>query len=160
MTAEDLLSVRYWTEPDIGRLRRDVLQEVLSRTAPTCRVSTGPLDSYLDTNDGAWDLVVAGLTGDDLYLLAKVASYAHRCGVRSIYGHLERVRGVRIGPSVVPGESACWNCCRLRRLANTDMPKPAHDIDSTLISKPAPARARSFLAPMASQTGNLRQWRP
>lgn len=154
VSAEDLLSVRHWTEADVGRLRRDAIGDALARLAPWCRVTAGPLEDSIATLEGEWDLLIAALTADDLYLLTKLARFAHQRGLRSIYGHLDGLEAW-IGPSVAPGESACWNCARLRLLSNTEIPKPAHDIDAALIAGPARPRARSSLGPMGGQVGHL-----
>lgn len=157
---DDLLAVRHWSAATLGRLRRDALRETLSALAPDCAVTIGPLapavsgDGLLVDPDGPWDLVLSGLTADDLFLLRKVSGFAHREGARSLYGHVDGLEAW-IGPAVVPGETACWNCFRLRRLANADFPAAAHEIDTTLGGTPAQPRARAYLAPMAPLAGHL-----
>ena len=155
---DELLSVRYFEPSNLGAKRRDVVQAVLSRMAPWCDVSTAPLflsgAGELSVEHDSWDLIVTGLNADDLYLLLRVSRYAHAAGVRTLFGHLDGVEAW-IGPAVVPGETACWNCFRLRRLANAEHIKSAHDLDATLLAGPDQPRARAFLAPMAAQTGQM-----
>ena len=155
---DDLLSVRYFEPSHLGAKRRDVVQAALSRMAPWCNVSTAPLflsgAGELSVEDDSWDLIVTGLNADDLYLLLRVSRYAHAACVRTLFGHLDGVEAW-IGPAVVPGETACWNCFRLRRLANAENIKSEHDIDANLLAGPDQPRARSFLAPMAAQTGQM-----
>jgi ribosomal protein S12 methylthiotransferase accessory factor len=155
---EDLLSVRYFESSNLGAKRRDVVQAVLSRMAPWCNVSTDPLflsgEGELNVEGDSWDLIVTALTADDLYLLLRVSRYAHAAGVRTLFGHLDGVEAW-IGPAVVPGETACWNCFRLRRLANAEHIKAEHDIDATLLAGPGQPRARALLAPMAALTGQI-----
>ena len=155
---DDLLSVRYFELSNLGAKRRDVVQAVLSRMAPWCNVSTAPLflsgEGEFSVEGDSWDLILTALTADDLYLLLRVSRYAHAAGVRTLFGHLDGVEAW-IGPAVVPGETACWNCFRLRRLANAEHIKSAHDIDATLLAGPEQPRARSFLAPMAALTGQM-----
>lgn len=155
---DDLLSVRFFEPSNFGAKRRDVVQQTLARMAPECQVSTAPLfltgEGELSVEGDSWDLIVTALTADDLYLLLRVSRYAHAGGFRTIYGHLDGVEAW-LGPAVIPGETACWNCFRLRRLANADHVKSEHDLDATLMAGPAQPRARAFLAPMAAATGQL-----
>ncbi|HKH50047.1 MAG TPA: TOMM precursor leader peptide-binding protein [Thermoanaerobaculia bacterium] len=157
---DDLLAVRAWGPDSLGRLRREVLRETLAVIAPDCTVTTGLLapavsgDRLLVDSEGPWNLVLAGLTADDLFLLRKVSGFAHRQGVISLYGHVDGIEAW-IGPVVVPGETACWNCFRLRRLANADYPAAAHELDASLTGAPAEPRARAYLAPMAPLAGHL-----
>ncbi len=155
VTEEDLLAVRFWSGADVGRSRREALRDAISRAAPDCRTTVAPIGVVpggLDVDGGPWDLLVAGLAADDLHVLEHAARWAHRRSLRSLYGHLDGVEAW-IGPGVVPGETACWSCFRLRRLANATSPGPAHEIDATLRERPAASRARAFLAPMAGQVG-------
>ena len=154
VVAEDLLSVRHWGPQEFGRDRRDALSDAISRISPWCHVSSGPLETSLETLEGTWDLVVVGLRAEDLYLTFKVADFAWKRQFCSISGHIDGLEAW-IGPCVVPGKSACWNCSRLRRLGTTEIPKPAHDIESNLMASPAPPRAHSFLAPMGGHAGHL-----
>jgi ribosomal protein S12 methylthiotransferase accessory factor len=157
---DDLLAVRPWSPATLGRLRRDALRETLASLAPDCAVTTGPLapattaDGLHVDPEGPWSLVLTGLTADDLFLLRRVAGYAHQVGAPSLHGHQDGLEAW-IGPAVVPGETACWNCFRLRRLANADHPAPAHEIDASLNGNPADPRSRAYLAPMAPLAGHL-----
>jgi ribosomal protein S12 methylthiotransferase accessory factor len=160
--ADDLLAVRMLRPHHRGRLRREVVQELLRDVEPGCAVSVESLECLRGDGEaaapgpagGAWDLVVTGLTADDLFWSRQAAAYAHRAGARSLYGHLEGFEAW-IGPAVVPGETACWNCFRLRRLGAADHPLVAHEVDTSLAAAPAARRARSYLAPMAPVAGQL-----
>jgi len=155
---DDLLAVRYFEPSNLGAKRRDIVQAFISRMAPRCNVSTAPLflsgEGEFSVEDNSWDLILTALTADDLYLLLRVSRYAHAAGVCTLFGHLDGVEAW-IGPAVVPGETACWNCFRLRRLANAEHIKSEHDIDATLLAGPGQPRARAFLAPMAALTGQM-----
>lgn len=157
---DDLLAVRQWGPASLGRLRRDALHATLAEIAPDCAVTTAPLapavigDRLTVDPEGPWDLILTGLTADDLFLLRKVSGFAQRQGVRSLYGHVDGFEAW-IGPAVVPGETACWNCFRLRRLANADFPAAAHELDASLGGTPAEPRSRAWLAPMAPLAGHL-----
>ena len=155
---DDLLSVRYFEPSNLGAKRRDIVQAFLSRMAPWCKVSTAPLflsgEGELNVEGDSWDLIITALTADDLHLLLQVSRYAHTAGVRTLFGHLDGFEAW-IGPAVIPGETACWNCFRLRRLANAEHIKSEHEIDATLLAGPTQPRARAFLAPMAALTGQM-----
>ncbi len=159
---DDLLAVRLLRPHHRGRLRREVIRELVRDVAPRCAVSAESLECLRGDGPaaapgpagGAWDLIVTGLTADDLFWLQQAAEYAHRVGVRSLYGHLEGFEAW-IGPAVVPGQTACWNCFRLRRLGAADHPLVAHEVDASLVAAPAARRARSYLAPMAPVAGQL-----
>jgi ribosomal protein S12 methylthiotransferase accessory factor len=158
---DDLLAVRQLGPAQLGRPRRDALREVIAAAAPECSVTVAPLAPPAAGNaeelaipGGPWDLLLTGLTADDLFLLRRLARFAHHAGLRSVYAHLDGLEAW-IGPGVVPGETACWNCYRLRRLANSDFVRTAHDIDTALAAAPSARRARSYLAPMAGLAGHL-----
>jgi len=161
VSAGDLLAVRTWDASHLGQLRREALRASIARAAPACAVTTAPL-APLDGGEIAipgepWDfkdLLITGLNADDLFLLARLARFAHAAGLRSVYAHLDGVESW-IGPAVVPGETACWNCFRLRRLANADFGATAHEVDGSLLAAPAPPRARGYLAPMAPAAGQF-----
>jgi ribosomal protein S12 methylthiotransferase accessory factor len=158
VSAGDLLAVRAWDASHLGQPRREALRTAITRVAPECKVTTAPLappdGGEMAIAGGPWDLLLTGLTADDLFLLARLARFAQGSGLRSVYAHLDGIEAW-IGPAVVPGETACWNCFRLRRLANSDFGTTAHEVDSSLLAAPAPPRARGYLAPMAPVAGQL-----
>lgn len=159
VTPDDLLSVRQWSPSHLGRLRTDALRDVLAEQAPWCAVTTGPLEldgaGLLQTppaEEGAWSLLLAATAGDNLRVLMAAARRAHALGLPSLYGALDGLEA-RIGPVVVPAETACWNCCRLRLLGNAAQPEAAHELQAALLAASPPPRARTYLAPMAALLG-------
>lgn len=154
----DLLSVRAWDRHHLGLPRADALRGVLAEQAPWCSVTSAPLlvdgASALQAPDADWDLILVALPGDDLRSLRAAARYAHASGRTSLYGHIEGLDAV-LGPGVVPGQTACWDCCRLRLLANADQPETAHDLQAALLADSPAARERTYLAPMAATLGHL-----
>ncbi|MFT3766160.1 MAG: hypothetical protein QM820_11695 [Minicystis sp.] len=126
MTADDLAAVRFFTEADRGTPRGVAITAAIARSAPGCAVTTEPLSAVkgepLPVTDTRWDLVLSCVPGEDLLVLQAVARFAEMAKVASVGAHLEGLEAV-IGPGVVPGETACWNCCRLRRLAHSDRPE-------------------------------------
>ncbi|HEV7506276.1 MAG TPA: TOMM precursor leader peptide-binding protein [Thermoanaerobaculia bacterium] len=158
VTAGDLLAVRTWDASHLGQPRREALKAAITKVAPDCVVTTAPLapqdGGEIAIEGGSWDLLITGLTADDLFLLTRLARFAQAAGLRSVYAHLDGVEAW-IGPAVVPGETACWNCFRLRRLANTGFETTSHEVEGSLLAAPAPPRARGYLAPMAPAAGQL-----
>jgi ribosomal protein S12 methylthiotransferase accessory factor len=150
VASTDLLSVRMWHAGLLGRPRGQALAEVLATAAPWCRVTTS--SSTLDGNGSLavpqvqWDLVIGTMAPDDLAQQFKLAQFAHEAGLVSLFGSV-----------VIPGKTACWNCSRLRRLANADHPWAAHVLQDEALSarRAIVARPRLSLAPMASLVGHL-----
>lgn len=157
VTDDDLLAVRLFSDADRGRRRADALSDALSRAAPGCAVSSCPLlasaNRPLALEDTRWDLVLACVPGDELLVLDSVARFAHAGGLISLGAHLEGLDAV-IGPAVVPGETACWNCCRLRRLANSDQILADHALHASLLAERPGRRARTYLSPTAGLLGH------
>lgn len=155
VSADDLLAVRALAATDRGRFRRDAVRDAIARAAREAEVTVAPFAAGVDDTfsiDGDFDLLVTGLNGDDLYRLRRIAQFAHERKLPTLHGHLDGFEAW-VGPAVVPGETACWNCFRLRRLGAADFVQTAHELDATLSASPAETRARAFLAPMAGQAG-------
>jgi ribosomal protein S12 methylthiotransferase accessory factor len=155
VSADDLLAVRALAASDRGRFRREAVRDAIARTARDVEVTTAAFPATVDDSfplEGAFDLLITGLNGDDLYLLRRIAQFAQREKITTLHGHLDGFEAW-VGPAVVPGETACWNCFRLRRLGAADFVQTAHELDASLSASPGETRARSFLAPMAGLTG-------
>jgi ribosomal protein S12 methylthiotransferase accessory factor len=157
VTDDDLLGVRFFGESDLGRGRTDALRRALSRSAPGCAVTSEPLRAEvghaLALEDTRWDLILACVPGDDLLALQSAARFAHAARAVSLSGHLDGLDAV-IGPAVVPGETACWNCCRLRRLANSLHPSEERALQASLLAERPRRRARTHLSPTAGLLGH------
>jgi ribosomal protein S12 methylthiotransferase accessory factor len=152
---DDVLAVRTLTQSDRGRPRRDAVRDAIARVAPDAQVTMSSIvigDDDRFALDQPFDLLVTGLNGDDVYSLRRIAAFTHEKRLNSLHGHLDGFEAW-IGPAVIPGETACWNCFRLRRLGAADFVQSAHEIDASLSASPGQSRARSYLAPMASLTG-------
>ncbi|MGK3960186.1 TOMM precursor leader peptide-binding protein [Sorangium sp. So ce118] len=154
VTADDLGA---FAEADLGKDRAYSLSIALSRIAPGCAVTRGALlaaaDRPLVQDDTAWDLILTCVPGDDLFVLQSVARFAHAASVLSLSAHLEGLEAV-IGPAVVPGETACWNCCRLRRLATSDQLEADCALQASLLAERPGRRARTYLAPVPGFLGH------
>ncbi len=166
VTDDDLLAARALTPAHVGRPRAAALAAVLAEAAPWTRVTHGPM-ALNDAHELAlpaepWALVLAAAAVDDLALLDAVARATHARGIPSVYAHLDLLEAV-VGPLVIPGETACWNCTRLRHLATSDTGARAHQLQHALLraplrappDDPARPRRRTYLAPMAGQLAHL-----
>jgi ribosomal protein S12 methylthiotransferase accessory factor len=156
VSVADLTAARLWHADMLGSLRGPALAERLRTTAPWCRVTVGfstPIEDGPAAR-GPWDVVIGALAADDLDRHLALARFAHDGGLRSLCGTLQSFEAV-VGPLVIPGETACWNCCRLRLLANADDPQAAFALQGALLRGPSVPRPGTALAPMASLVGQL-----
>ena len=103
---------------------------------------------------GGWSLILGAAPGDDLQVLHWLAGSAHAAGVPSLCGHLEGLCAV-IGPVVLPGKTACWNCCRMRQLANSDHIEEDHALHASLLAQRVRPRVLTYLAPTAPALGHM-----
>ncbi|WP_437878414.1 TOMM precursor leader peptide-binding protein [Sorangium sp. So ce513] len=146
-----------FSEEDLGRERAPALALALSRLAPRCAVSSGALVARagrpLVLEDTGWDLILACASSADLLVLQSVARFAHGASIPSLSAYLEGLDAV-LGPAVVPGETACWECCRLRRLATSDNAEADHALQASLLAERPGPRARTYLAPVPAFLGH------
>jgi ribosomal protein S12 methylthiotransferase accessory factor len=155
---DDLHGARLLDPSDRGLTRPVALSRALGRSGVTaCAITSAPLivrgGGRQNLDPAELDLVLASVVGDELLVLAAVARWAHEAGIPSLSAHLEGFEAV-LGPAVLPGATACWNCCRQRRLANAahyDEQRALHD--ALLRERPRPRR-RASLAPAAGLLGH------
>jgi ribosomal protein S12 methylthiotransferase accessory factor len=137
-----------------GSPRSDVLARQIERMLPDCDPRTGRLDELATVISDDLDLVVVATSIDDTRVLNDVANATHKLGVPSLHAHVEGLDAV-LGPFVVPGETACWNCYRLRRLGNADDPGSAYKVQRGVEGATFTPRAHPHLLPMPDLLGNL-----
>ncbi len=158
VTPDDLLSMPMWHAGILGQPRAQALADSLATAAPWCRVTTGSpalIKNYLpDAIENRRQLIIGAMASDDLSSCLEVARFAHEARLTSLFGSLQGNESL-IGPVVVPGETACWNCCRLRLLANASHPWAAHALQEKLFAQRGRDSVKVGLAPMAALTGNL-----
>ncbi|MFN2397760.1 MAG: TOMM precursor leader peptide-binding protein [Gemmatimonadaceae bacterium] len=95
----------------VSGLRRFRSSTTLSRGI--VRMENGVLsDSFDDVT-----LLLVTANADELQLLDAAARMAEARQFRYMVAHLEGLSAI-LGPVVIPGETACWECLRHRRLAN------------------------------------------
>jgi ribosomal protein S12 methylthiotransferase accessory factor len=100
-----------------------------------------------------WDLIMVTAAVDDLLTLEAAARSAHQTRTSSLYGYMDGLDAV-VGLAI-PGQTACWNCTRLRLLANTANPEQMHALQASLLRAPAPRRTHTYPAPAPALLGNL-----
>jgi ribosomal protein S12 methylthiotransferase accessory factor len=84
-------------------------------------------------------LLIVAAHPDDLRLLDRVARIADKAGVRYLVAQVEGLKAI-LGPVVVPGETACWECLRRRQLANRFDFEESAQLHAALLSGVAPRR--------------------
>jgi ribosomal protein S12 methylthiotransferase accessory factor len=152
----DLLSVRTWHAGLVGVQRREALKGSLRAIAPWCQVTTAPLSNVgpLNLSKTCANLLVGTLASNDLAGQLRLARVAHEAFLPSLFVHLDGMKAM-VGPAVLPGKTACWNCCRLRMLANADHPEAAHALQRAWVDRPPTPRRWMSLAPMAPLVGHI-----
>lgn len=154
----DLLSMRLWSGRHLERPRGEAVAEVLAEVSPWCHVTPSPLmlteSGQLALEDTGWDLVIGTGTRDQLQLFQSLARFAHAHAIPSVFGYIDGLEAV-LGPAVLPGRTACWNCARLRQLATSDNPRIAHALQASLLTEHHQAGLHTYLAPMGPLVGHL-----
>lgn len=155
---DDLLRVRVWNKDFLNRYRRDAIREVIEKNSPWCEVTTSPdlrkANLPFDETEMKWDLASIAVPNDDAVNQLGYCRFTHSIGVPYICGSL---RGLEyfLGPIVIPKETPCWNCCRLRLLANDPCAEAKLEIWNALKDQPIrPCRPIS-LAPMSAILGGV-----
>lgn len=157
LSKDDVLCHRPYGHESIGKPRAEVLQKLLAQQAPWCRVTTGRMElddeQRLSLPDGeAWDVVVVTLSKEAQFWLRKASDYIDEGGYQGLFGSLDGLESW-IGPWVIPGETSCWNCLRMRRLGTAHQPSIAHEFDEAALNSRQTSRARALLSPMAVLVG-------
>lgn len=158
VTPADLLFGRLWRRRDLKRSRAAALAAALTRSFPRCRVTSAPLTltepGELALSETEWDLTIAAGGRDELRLFQSVARFAHAHKIRSLFGSIDGLDAI-VGPAVVPGRTACWNCARLRQVAASNDPGVLHDLHGALLGHSSGRRLHTYLAPMGPLAGQL-----
>ncbi|WP_437567613.1 TOMM precursor leader peptide-binding protein [Sorangium sp. So ce542] len=108
-----------------GQAARSALATLIRERAPRCRVDERPAaalrsDDLLAPEDRP-HLLVAAVRGDDAELLERVARFAHRARIVSLFSDLAGATAI-LGPLVFPGATACRVCAMAEAL---NPPPPA-----------------------------------
>ena len=150
---DDCLCYHGFDIEHIGLSRAKILTDNIAKKAPWCNFTHAELaveNGQLSIAGQEWDLIIVGFAPEATYWLTAASHYIEATGITALYGHLDGLEAV-IGPVVVPNETACWHCLKLRRLGTSDNPQLAHVLESD--STTPQQRARTLLAPMAALAG-------
>jgi len=134
------------------------LSHELSTSAPWCRVTVGSQKGaealLAECSVVPWDLLIGAMSPDDLAGRWKWARLANQGKLPSLFASYNSLECF-VGPLVIPGKTACWNCARLRLLANAEYPWAAHALQHTLLKVNHNRPIVSAFCPMASLSGQL-----
>lgn len=141
-----------------GCCRGESLVEHLATAAPWCRVTTS---SRSDTeallsliSKTRWNLLIGAISPENLPEQLKWARIAHEANVRSLFCSTNGLEAF-IGPLVTPGRTGCWNCTRLRMLANAECSWAAHALQQAFLTTNRDSHVRAALVPTTSLLGQL-----
>jgi ribosomal protein S12 methylthiotransferase accessory factor len=155
VTQSDLHSNSSLRSRDIGRSRAEVLAEIVTDRAPWCDIRTGDLGGISEPNcDDTRDLVIVGVPPEDLGAQLAVANATYGAGRPSLWSSVAGLEAF-VGPLVVPGVGACWNCCRLRLVANAPYPAGAELFQRRLLTQRLRNPSRGMLSPFAGLLGHF-----
>ncbi|WP_437685908.1 TOMM precursor leader peptide-binding protein [Sorangium sp. So ce176] len=111
----------------LGAPRRAAVAALIRERAPRCRVdesSAAALEAGdLRSPEGRPRLIVSAVRADDEPLLERVARFAHRARIVSLWSHLAGAAAV-VGPLVFPGETACRICAEAGALNPASAARP------------------------------------
>ena len=145
-----------WPPESAGMDRSHTLERIFSTRFPDVSITTrsfspehGP-ESPMERID----LVIDGFPPEALLEHRLVAEWCHQHLFKSLQGHVDGVSAV-IGPVVIPGETACWECLRARMHPVGSDPKVEELVLRTLLETPATERLRLLPASMAVAAGSL-----
>jgi ribosomal protein S12 methylthiotransferase accessory factor len=134
----------------IGRPRAEALAEALARLAPALKVATFGTDPLrkedVDALVAHSHLVVGcfdrGFSAAQHWV--NRSALAH--GRPALFGELSDTAALA-GPLVIPGETACWMCYRMRSLANAERFDDAMALEEHLDARCVPALHLRAVAP-------------
>ncbi|MER7674375.1 TOMM precursor leader peptide-binding protein [Kitasatospora sp. NPDC096128] len=85
-------------------------------------------------------LLLIALRSSDTRRHLGIARLARAAATPHLYATLKGPEGI-VGPLVVPGTSACWNCCRLRETACSAVPWAERTVQAARASRALPSAA-------------------
>jgi ribosomal protein S12 methylthiotransferase accessory factor len=156
VTADDPFFLDIWPPHSAGSDRSLALQSVLSARFPQLAVAnhSSPAERGLNDPAATINLVIDGFPPDALLEHRRLAKWCQRHSIKSLHGHVDGVHAV-IGPVVIPGATACWECLRVRKHPAGADPKVEEQVLQTLLEATPVERMRLLLAPMAVAAGSL-----
>ena len=136
--------------------RAEAVRDAITRELPAIRITAGAIDGIerMRLDQEEWGVLAVTLPNDELLLGRRLADFAQRANLVSLSAHLDGLEAV-LGPVVVPGRTACWNCVRVRRLAASPLREDERSLQEALLRERPPRRERALLGPMADVLGHL-----
>ncbi len=154
----DCISGGGWKTDDIGRARSAVLADYLQEHFPQATVHHGrEIPSDVRTARrllSESDLVILCLEKPDHSMCRWVNQACVERGIPWVAAYLSAVEAV-IGPMVVPGETACYECYHLRRQSNQDRLEERQTVEQYLEQHRAERSPFGQLSPLPSIAGGL-----
>jgi len=134
----------------------DAIKRSIAATRPQCDVTGGDVVGFSGPlgKPAGFDLIVVTLAADQMLLARQLALFAHRSQVVSLWAHIDGLEALA-GPVVLPGRTPCWNCCRLRMLANSPDPQSRLQLEQALLESSPQPREHTLLAPMGPVLGHV-----
>jgi ribosomal protein S12 methylthiotransferase accessory factor len=156
IAAEDPFFLDIWPLDSAGNDRSLTLRDLLSARFPKLAVEAGSFSPEKGLDDPAVpiDLVIDGFPPEALFEHRRLAEWCQRHSIKSLHGHVDGLHAV-IGPVVIPGATACWECLRVRRHPIGADPKAEESVLQALLAGPAIERMRMLPAAMAAAAGSL-----
>lgn len=158
VSERDALSLAGWGNQLVGMRRSQALANAVARSSPRSGVLTSPLSlaasGELELPSERFDLAVVATAADEFGVLRAVARAAHRRRLRSLSASMQGTEAV-VGPGVVPGSTACWNCYHHRRLAAMEDPWAADRLERASRYGLASGPPITHLAPAVGLLGSL-----
>lgn len=119
-----------FSKADCGRLRVEALRPHITSVYEGVDQRLTDDDAVMEAINGA-DFLINCLDEGNLSLAYRLNRVALRAGTRWINASASGFEAI-VGPTVYPGETACFMCYRMRLLACTDDPQNGYDFESYL----------------------------
>jgi molybdopterin/thiamine biosynthesis adenylyltransferase len=101
-------SAIHLVEDDVTR--RETVADRIRGLAPWCRVDVSAMTDLDEKVVASPDLLLAALPPEDEAVVERVARYAHRARVPSLWSQVTGGSMLAVGPLVIPGKTACRVC--------------------------------------------------
>jgi ribosomal protein S12 methylthiotransferase accessory factor len=158
VSERDARGLAGWGTPLVGVPRSQVLANDVAESAPTSHVASTPLSigpsGEVELPTEPFDLAIVATAAEEFGVLLAVARAAQRRRLRSLSASMQGSEAV-VGPGVVPGSTACWNCYHHRRMAAMEDPWAADRLERAATSGQPSGPPISYLAPAVGLLGNL-----
>jgi ribosomal protein S12 methylthiotransferase accessory factor len=156
VTSDDLAAMVGWRSDDANRPRAHAAKALLGQANSGCDIDVGAIDDLNRAGDRGETptLILTALAAEELSVTKMWAAKAQAEGCTFVAATMEGLDSI-LGPVAIAASTPCWNCWRLRSLAN----KPRADVElalhEALLRVRPPSRNREVLPSMLSPIGHL-----